>query len=110
MEYEKKKRVRNNSKVFGLSKWVLDFPFTRMGKTRQGVHDTGWEFRVGYDQFRHPRENIKLAVGFMSLELRGAAGDVKFGDPNLASTSVLIVFKATRSSWKSECSQGRKEI
>ena len=79
---------------------MLDFPFTRMGKTRQGVHDTGWEFRVGYDQFRHPRENIKLAIGFM----RGEAGDVKFGDPNLASTSVLIVFKATRSSWKSECS------
>ena len=83
-----KKRVRNNSKVFDHSKWVLNFPFTRMGKTRQGVHDRGWEFRIGYNQFRHPREYSKLASRYTSLELRGEAGDLKFGDPNLVSTSV----------------------
>ena len=70
----RKKRVGNNSKVFGHSTWVLTFPFTRMGKTRQGAHDSRWEFRVGYNQFRHPREYSKLASGYMSLELRGEGG------------------------------------
>lgn len=69
-----KKMGGNNSKVFGHSKWVLNFPFTRMGKTRQGVHDSGWEFRVGYNQFSHPREYSKLASGYTSLELRGEGG------------------------------------
>lgn len=59
-----------------------------MGKTRQGVHDRGWEFRIGYNLFRHPREYSKLASGYTSLELGGEAGDLKFGDPNLVSTSV----------------------
>ena len=66
----------------------MGLPSTRMGKTRQGVHDRGWEFRIGYNLFRHPREYSKLASGYTSLELGGEAGDLKFGDPNLVSTSV----------------------